>query len=447
MRLIFIEGVSGVGKTTLVQKLSNKLNEMGYATKYYLEFDFTNPVDFYCTAYFKEEEYKNLLVDFPEYSDDIKSNTIIAGDIRLIRYYNGEIPLFTEPLRGVLRKHEFCHEPGNPVPLPEYTRVYKLVWEMLAQETSNQFDFLIFDGSLLHHPINDLIRNYKALFDQVANHVNSLVESVTPLRPQVFYLSSKNIARTLKKAHICRKQTPPSAKQIQFWEERSQIDLAVLQQLAIPYEIYDISHENWDSYTEQMINRILETDDERTARIYPVILSEYNPDWPKWYAKEKANLETLIGKKNIVSVNHYGSTSVPGLMAKPTIDILVEIHESTDIQKLIASLPSEYIALDEKALTLPMPPPQLLLLKGYLANGFAPKVFHIHVRYPGEWDELRFRDYLMSHPDAVAEYADLKHKLIQEHEHDRDGYTKAKTAFIHSVTVKARKKKEDQNGN
>ena len=116
---------------------------------------------FYCTAYFRQEEYENLLSEFSEQSNDIKSNTIVAADIRLVRYYNGKTALFKEHLL-VLRKHEFCYKPNNPVALSEYTRVYKLIWEMFSQEANNQNDFIIFDGSLFHHPINDLMRNYNA---------------------------------------------------------------------------------------------------------------------------------------------------------------------------------------------------------------------------------------------------------------------------------------------
>jgi GrpB-like predicted nucleotidyltransferase (UPF0157 family) len=138
-----------------------------------------------------------------------------------------------------------------------------------------------------------------------------------------------------------------------------------------------------------------ETDEERHARIYPVILSEYNPEWPKWYEEENVQLERLIGIDNISGIHHYGSTSVPGLMAKPTIDILIEIHNNTDINKLKAALPfPEYICLDEAGLTMPTPQPNLMFLKGYLPNGFAEKVYHIHVVYPGEHVELIFRDYL-----------------------------------------------------
>jgi GrpB-like predicted nucleotidyltransferase (UPF0157 family) len=148
----------------------------------------------------------------------------------------------------------------------------------------------------------------------------------------------------------------------------------------------------------------------------------------------------LIDIKNIVRISRIGSTSVPGLMAKPTVDILLEINEAADIDKLIAALPSpEYICLNEAALTIPTPPPHLMFLKGYLPNGFAEKVYHTHVRYPGDWDELRFRDYLITHPEAAVEYTELKRKLFKDYEHDRDGYTEAKGVFIKEITKKARK--------
>ena len=182
-----------------------------------------------------------------------------------------------------------------------------------------------------------------------------------------------------------------------------------------------------------------DTDEERHARIYPIILSEYNPAWPEWFAEEKANLEKLIGAGNIARISHYGSTSVPGLLAKPTVDILLEITETANIENLIAALPApDYICLRGAGLTIPTPPPHLMFIKGYLPDGFAERVDHIHVVYPGDHDELRFRDYLIAHPEIAVEYAALKRMLFQNYEHDRDGYTEAKGAFVRDVVKKAR---------
>jgi GrpB-like predicted nucleotidyltransferase (UPF0157 family) len=194
-----------------------------------------------------------------------------------------------------------------------------------------------------------------------------------------------------------------------------------------------------NKYFLNYIKEIYETDKERQARIYPIILSGYNPAWPDWFADEKANLERLIGKDNIARISHYGSTSVPGLTAKPTVDILLEIAETVDIEELIALMPeSEYICLRKEGNSL-SEHDLVMFLKGYLSDGFTDKVYHIHVRNPGDWDELYFRDYLISHPEAAAKYAELKRSLFNDYEHNRDGYTAAKGAFIKEITDKARK--------
>ena len=82
-----------------------------------------------------------------------------------------------------------------------------------------------------------------------------------------------------------------------------------------------------------------------------------------------------------------------------------------------------------------------MFLKGYLPNGFAEKVFHIHIRYPGDEDtqnKLIFRDYLINHPNAAVEYAALKRRLFNDYEHDRDAYTEAKSEFVLNIIKEAR---------
>ena len=440
-KLIFVEGVSGVGKSTTTQILRDKLREMGFSAECYKEFDFSNPIDFYCTAYLKHDQYADLLVKYDIFSKNIKRHTLIADDICLVRYYDRKTPLFPKPLLDELRQHEFCWKPTNLVPLSEYSRVYKAVWEQFAHNSTYQPDYLIFDGSLIHHPINDMMRNYDASCEQIVRHLNTLIEAVESLHPQIIYLSSDSVSERLQKARTSRNESPPSIEQVWFWEERKQMDLAVLWQLSTPHDTYDISEEDWDSAIVSMIAHLTETDDQRRARIYPVILSEYNPAWPEWYAEEKANLERLIGADNIARISHFGSTSVPGLTAKPTVDILLEIKEDTDIEELIAALPSpEYICLRREGNSL-SEHDLVMILKGYLSDGFAEKVYHIHVRYSGDYDELYFRDYLITHPEAAAEYAVLKRGLFTNYEHDRDGYTNAKGGFIKKITGKARGEK------
>lgn len=80
----------------------------------------------------------------------------------------------------------------------------------------------------------------------------------------------------------------------------------------------------------------------------------------------------------------------------------------------------------------------MMFMKGYTEKGFSEKVFHLHVRYLGDWDELYFRDYLRSHTDISQAYGDLKIALKDKYEHNRDGYTEAKTEFIRKYTTIAK---------
>ena len=81
---------------------------------------------------------------------------------------------------------------------------------------------------------------------------------------------------------------------------------------------------------------------------------------------------------------------------------------------------------------------RITLNKGYTKEGFADKVYHIHLRYTGDNDELYFRDYLNEHPQIAGKYEALKLKLWKRYEHNRDAYTEAKTAFIRKWTAEAR---------
>ncbi|MDR1906031.1 MAG: GrpB family protein [Clostridiales bacterium] len=183
------------------------------------------------------------------------------------------------------------------------------------------------------------------------------------------------------------------------------------------------------------------TDEERAA-LFPIVLQEHNPAWKDWYAKEKNILTRLVGVGNIARISHYGSTAVPGLLAKPTIDILLEITDGANVDTLISNLENAgYVCIKQPKVPC-SPSPSLMFLKGYTPLGFAEKVYHIHVRYYGDWDELYFRDYLITHSDIAAEYAALKQKLQKEYEYDRDGYTEAKGEFIKATTEKAKKETE-----
>ncbi len=184
-----------------------------------------------------------------------------------------------------------------------------------------------------------------------------------------------------------------------------------------------------------------ELTNEELWKLFPIILSEHIPFWKERYESEKELIAIAIGSKNIVRMNHYGSTSVPGLIAKPTIDILLEIAEDACLEKLQQNMMSIGYLYSPQPND---PPPSMMFMKGYTPRGFEGQVFHVHMRYGGDWDELYFRDYLKSHPDAAAEYSELKKQLMKKFEFDRDGYTQAKGDFIRRITSLARQERQKQ---
>lgn len=185
-----------------------------------------------------------------------------------------------------------------------------------------------------------------------------------------------------------------------------------------------------------MNNPLQKMTNEELWALFPIILSEHRAEWTKFYEQEKDTIISALGTKNISRINHIGSTSVPGLIAKPTIDILLEIPTDADIPSLTAALISAGYICNMQPNN---PAPHLMFMKGYTPQGFRGQAVHLHVRFPGDWDELYFRDYLRSHPETAKSYGKLKQNLQLRYEHDRDAYTEAKTDFIQEATRLARK--------
>jgi GrpB-like predicted nucleotidyltransferase (UPF0157 family) len=169
--------------------------------------------------------------------------------------------------------------------------------------------------------------------------------------------------------------------------------------------------------------------------LFPILLEPHDPAWALRYARERERIERAIGEENTVRISHIGSTAVPGLIAKPTIDILLEIAEGCDLDQLKAALTADGWLFSPQ---LQNPPPHMMFLKGYTPQGFRGQAFHLHARYFGDWDELYFRDWLISHPEAAPAYGTLKDRLKAQYEHDRDAYTRAKTEFVREQTARAR---------
>ena len=179
------------------------------------------------------------------------------------------------------------------------------------------------------------------------------------------------------------------------------------------------------------VKKLSEMNLEELWQLFPIFLTEHQDCWKDWYVEEASLLRKILPQP--VRINHVGSTAIPSIQAKPIIDILAEFPKESnlaDYKEILAD--NGYICMSQNA-------DRISFNKGYTEEGFADRVFHLHLRYYGDNDELYFRDYLIEHSDAAAEYERLKLRLWKEYEYDRDGYTDAKTEFVKSYTEQARK--------
>lgn len=163
-----------------------------------------------------------------------------------------------------------------------------------------------------------------------------------------------------------------------------------------------------------------------------VQLAAYNPMWPQLFAVEVPLLEAAIGLFITGGIHHIGSTAVPGLPAKPIIDIMVGVVD------LDSALPCLALLRELSYCYAPYRPD---LMHWFCKPDPAHRTHHLHlVAADSEQfrDKLAFRDFLRTHPDTAAEYADLKRGLAVTHRTDREAYTAAKTDFVLRVTARAR---------
>ncbi len=175
---------------------------------------------------------------------------------------------------------------------------------------------------------------------------------------------------------------------------------------------------------------LLEMSLEELWQLFPIVLTAHRDDWAEWYREEAALLQEEL--QGIKRISHIGSTVIKDIWAKPTIDILVEVSRD----RLLSGLKDAigrcgYLCMAESS-------NRIDFNKGYTPNGFAERVFHLHLRYAGDNDELYFRDYLLGDAAAAREYERLKLDLWKRYEHDRDAYTSHKSHFIKHYTEKGK---------
>jgi GrpB-like predicted nucleotidyltransferase (UPF0157 family) len=169
-----------------------------------------------------------------------------------------------------------------------------------------------------------------------------------------------------------------------------------------------------------------------------IVITPYDEAWPARFRAESARLQEAF-RDVPVWIEHIGSTAVPGLAAKPIVDIMLGVERLAQVEARIPALEArgyEYVTEHETEI-----PERRFFAKPRQR----PRLFHLHAveRTSDFWRRhLVFRDHLRRHPEEAAAYGALKIALAARFDDDRDGYTESKTPFIEAAVERARRDEE-----
>jgi GrpB-like predicted nucleotidyltransferase (UPF0157 family) len=166
----------------------------------------------------------------------------------------------------------------------------------------------------------------------------------------------------------------------------------------------------------------------------PVVVVSYDQAWPSLFEEERARIEKAVGPW-VEEIEHIGSTAVPGLAAKPVIDVMVGVKSLENFPAFVGRLEAmgyEYVPELERQM------PSRSYFRKTVGGRRTHQVHMVERSNTEFWDRHRlFRDYLRTRPETAQQYARLKKELSGRFRDDREKYTEAKTAFVREVVRRA----------
>jgi len=165
---------------------------------------------------------------------------------------------------------------------------------------------------------------------------------------------------------------------------------------------------------------------------------DYDTNWPRLFEEERALLERALPPDQVLAIEHAGSTAIPGISAKPIIDIFLAVRS---IEAARATLVGPIEAIGYVCWAENPDKERMFFVKGMPPYGER-RTHHIHIMEPSNaaWQcVLAFRDHLRAHPDEAERYQQLKRDLASRHRSDREAYTRAKDTYVVAVVEMARK--------
>jgi GrpB-like predicted nucleotidyltransferase (UPF0157 family) len=170
-----------------------------------------------------------------------------------------------------------------------------------------------------------------------------------------------------------------------------------------------------------------------------VSIVPYDPRWPEFYRQERDHLRACLPTTLVGRIEHFGSTAIPGLAAKPIVDMLVEVTDlqatQTQIVPVLEARGYDYFwrPTNDTGDGLPF---YAWFIKRTASGARSHHIHMVEAHFP-HWESLLFRDYLIAHPEIAQEYLRLKLDLAAAYPNDRTAYTNGKSEFIARIKPRA----------
>jgi GrpB-like predicted nucleotidyltransferase (UPF0157 family) len=167
-----------------------------------------------------------------------------------------------------------------------------------------------------------------------------------------------------------------------------------------------------------------------------ISIAPSDPEWPNLYENEAASLRRKLPRSVVIRIEHFGSTAVPGLAAKPVIDVLVQVSSLEEAgEQVVPILEAE--GYDYFWRTDVSPAYHWFIKRD--ARG--KRTHHVHMVEADSslWERLYFRDYLREFPEEARRYGELKQSLAERHPNDRIAYTEGKAEYVIAITERAKR--------
>ena len=263
-KLILIEGIPGSGKTTFARKIAKWYRDRGTTTNLFVEGQ-SHPADLGWNACVPVVEYNGILQRYESLREEIRSNTVIEGDIAIIAYT--QIITDNKEFYSELEAYEVYN---GRVPDETFYRLHYSRWRSFEQNAASKDELNIFECAFMQNHVNELLFWRNAYEDAVIAHHKRLIESVKLLSPVLIYLSQPNIEETIHRISrervssehgnwidhcISYCENSPYGKQhgikgfdgaMEFFNIRKQLEMKILVQLQMPYITIDNTDYNWE---------------------------------------------------------------------------------------------------------------------------------------------------------------------------------------------------------